>query len=259
MTIFSKTRGVALAVLSILSIQAVSAHCPRCVKIEQERAKEQAEQGPQPDRYYDDKVSLTTPEDLSRSSNNDMNANFPLFSGDTVRTKPETFPNESTYGAPTNTPQREFPSNRPFIQEQDQDLRDPTSAQRYIPTPQTYSTIFAVLQSRDFLRTLNGPFTFFIPSNEAIRHLPPGMLQDLLRPENQDRLANLIGNHLVAAKLNRMEMGDKSKARVKTVNGKDLVIQIENGTMTVNGVHVLKSENMGNNGIIYIVDEALVR
>lgn len=119
----------------------------------------------------------------------------------------------------------------------------------------SFSTVYVILEARDFLKTLNGPFTLFIPSNEAFRMLPPGTLQGLLRPENKEVLSNLIGNHLVASKV---MLNQGQNIVVKTVGGKDLNVRSDNGVITVNGARVLRTENVGNNGVIYIIDAVLL-
>ena len=48
---------VALLTISLLSRNEIEAYCSRCVKIEEERAKEQAA-NPQPFRYYDERILL---------------------------------------------------------------------------------------------------------------------------------------------------------------------------------------------------------
>jgi uncharacterized surface protein with fasciclin (FAS1) repeats len=128
--------------------------------------------------------------------------------------------------------------------------------ERVVPVERSFSTVFVILQTKDFLNTLNGPFTLFIPSNNALRQLPHGTLHELLRPENQDKLSNLVGNHLVANKIVSSDINQSM--RVKTVSGKDLDIRVNNGVVTVNGAQVLRSENVGDNGVIYIIDTVLM-
>jgi uncharacterized surface protein with fasciclin (FAS1) repeats len=118
-------------------------------------------------------------------------------------------------------------------------------------SPQTYSAIFSILQTQDFIKTLNGPFTVFVPSNEAINRVPQEVMQDLVRPENQGRLAIAVGNHIIPFKI---ASADLTNIVARSISGKSLDIRLDNGIMTVNGVRVLRSENAGINGVIYVID-----
>lgn len=176
-----------------------------------------------------------------------VNADTPTYSG----TRANTYYN----------PETDIYIRGDITREVDSPRGDRLSGSRYyledegIPADQAYSTVYAILQSRDFLKTLNGPFTLFIPSNEALRRLPPGTLHSLLRPENQDRLANLVGSHLVARRLTTADLTNQSNA--STVNGTQLNIRSDSRGLTINGARVIRSESVGNNGMIYIVDNLL--
>src|SRR6185369_17525498 len=43
-----------------------------------------------------------------------------------------------------------------------------------------------------------GPFTVFAPTDEAFGRLPASLLADLLKPENKDRLIQILTYHVVA-------------------------------------------------------------
>lgn len=120
---------------------------------------------------------------------------------------------------------------------------------------QIYSTVFVILQTPNFLKALNGPFTIFIPSNSALRQLSPGTLQGLLRPENQSQLIDIVGDHLVAQKLKPSDLTPRST--IKTVNGTPLHIQSEGDITIVNGARIIRVERLGDNGMVYIVDNLL--
>lgn len=258
----------------ILTIGSIHAHCPRCVKIESEREQEQAKKGPQPLEYYDE-VSLTTPEDRSTSAS-------PTSGSEMKETKLHATPNSATdrpYQTPSNNSYSSF-NGQPYDAKKDQfsqhnsgplgpaEVREYYFEEQSFPlngNPQTinvpkgsvatYSTIAVIFQAPDFIQTLSGPFTLFIPSNDAFRSLPPGTLQNLLRPENQAQLANLVRSHLVAKKLSSDEI--KKGVKVTTINGRTLMIEEKNDQITVNGAHVLKFEMLDSEKVIYIIDRVL--
>jgi uncharacterized surface protein with fasciclin (FAS1) repeats len=95
-----------------------------------------------------------------------------------------------------------------------------------------------------------------VPSAEALRRLPPDSEHTFLRPENRDQLINLIEGHIIAEKV---DLEDVSSIKVRTINGKDLYFQKNNDSLTVNGIRVIKTESIGTNGIIYVIDGILPR
>ena len=227
-----------LCLSSLLSIQMMAAnHCPRCVKIESERAA----QGPQPVKYYDDQIGLND----SNTQNTQSALNTQNIQNQNRGSESTT--QQSPYYDERDTMRKESNAinspNRVYIQDQQGGSRE-----------QDYSTILVILQSRDFLNTLNGPFTFFIPANGAFRKVPPGTLQSLFYPANREQLSDLVGNHLVAQKI---AGSDIKNMRIKTVNGKNLDIKVENGVVKVNGARILRSENVGDDGVVYIIDNVL--
>lgn len=264
-------------IAGILSLGSLYAHCPRCVKIESDRAREQAEKGPQPVEYYDE-ISLTTPEDRSTSAS-------PSAGSEMKETKLHATPNSSTdrtYQNSSNTHslmngQREDSKTERFSEKNKGLAGAPTesteireySYEEVVPlngnsqalntlknSSATYSTIAVIFQSPEFIQTLNGPFTLFVPSNDAFRKLPPGTLQNLLRPENRNQLTNLVRSHLVARKLSADDRVQGLK--VTTLNGKPLIIEEKNGQISVNEAHVLKVETLNSDKVIYIIDRVLL-
>ncbi len=120
----------------------------------------------------------------------------------------------------------------------------------FLANEPSYSTLLVILQSPNFIKTLNGPFTFFIPSNEAFRQMSSNDLQALLRPENREPLLKILENHLVPSKVTELN----KNIFLKSVNGNEIKITSKDGLITVNGAHILKTENIGSNGVVYIVD-----
>ncbi|MDO9261433.1 MAG: fasciclin domain-containing protein, partial [Flavobacteriaceae bacterium] len=57
-----------------------------------------------------------------------------------------------------------------------------------------HSTLVAAVQAAQLENVLvnAGPLTVFAPTNEAFNNLPKGTVEDLLKPENKEALANII-------------------------------------------------------------------
>ncbi len=119
------------------------------------------------------------------------------------------------------------------------------------------TTFVQALQASDLSQVLagKGPFTIFAPSNQAFKKMSPIQLSDLLKPENKQKLTTFLQNHVIAGK---MLAADIKEGQFKTANGKELTIKKTGTKMTVNGANVTKTDLIGANGVIHIVDAVLV-
>ncbi len=101
-----------------------------------------------------------------------------------------------------------------------------------------------------------GPFTLFAPTEAAFARLPPGVLEELLRPENRARLRGLLLHHLVAADLPAASLSDG--ARLRTLDGSTLELTSGAGGLAVNGARVTGADVGARNGVIHFIDRVLV-
>jgi uncharacterized surface protein with fasciclin (FAS1) repeats len=62
-----------------------------------------------------------------------------------------------------------------------------------------FKTLVAAIKAAGLVETLNGkgPFTFFAATDEAFAKLPKGTVEDLLKPENKERLVAILTCHVV--------------------------------------------------------------
>ena len=88
-----------------------------------------------------------------------------------------------------------------------------------------FKTLAAALEAAGLVETLKGegPFTVFAPTDEAFAKLPEGTVQDLLKPENKDKLTAILTYHVVLAKATSKDVAGMTEAT--TVNGKAVPIQ----------------------------------
>src|ERR1700748_1400930 len=66
-----------------------------------------------------------------------------------------------------------------------------------------HTTLVAAVKAAGLAETLegNGPFTVFAPTNEAFNKLPSGTVDNLLKPENKDKLTTVLTYHVIAGKI----------------------------------------------------------
>lgn len=100
-----------------------------------------------------------------------------------------------------------------------------------------------------------GPFTAFMPSNEAFKHAGDKQVEEWMKPENRDNLSVLILYHIVPGRYNEKNLKTKE---LGSLAGKKLSVTVsDNGNISVNGARVVKKNISGPNGEIYIIDKVL--
>lgn len=100
-----------------------------------------------------------------------------------------------------------------------------------------------------------GPYTIFAPSNEAFESLPEGVLENLTDEENQQRLKELLNNHIVTGAITNAELLDATT--LNTVGGERLTVTKRGGNVMVNGAEVVEGGIISDNGVIHVVDKVL--
>jgi uncharacterized surface protein with fasciclin (FAS1) repeats len=118
-------------------------------------------------------------------------------------------------------------------------------------------TLLAAVKSAGLVETLQGtgPFTVFAPTDAAFAKLPKATLDDLLKPENKEKLASILTYHVVAGNI---LAADIKSGKVKTVNGKELDIKVADGVVTVDGAKVITADIPASNGTIHLIDTVVM-
>ena len=121
----------------------------------------------------------------------------------------------------------------------------------------TFNTLAAALTAAGLVETLKGegPFTVFAPTNDAFAALPAGTVEDLLKPENKDKLTAILTYHVVAGKVMSTDLTNDMKAA--TVNGAEVTIMTEGG-VKVNDANVTTADIEASNGVIHVIDKVIM-
>ncbi len=121
-----------------------------------------------------------------------------------------------------------------------------------------FNTLAKALQAAGLVETLKGPgpFTVFAPTDEAFAKLPAGTLDDLLKPENKEKLVAILTYHVVPGKVMAKDVVKLHDA--KTVNGKGVQIKAYAGKVTVDNANVVKTDIQCSNGVIHVIDSVLL-
>lgn len=122
----------------------------------------------------------------------------------------------------------------------------------------SFNTLAAALTAADLVDTLKsaGPFTVFAPTDDAFAKLPAGTVEMLLMPENKDKLVGILTYHVVAGKVMAADVVKLTSAN--TVNGQDVAIRVEDGTVFVNDSQVTAADVAASNGVIHVIDTVLM-
>jgi uncharacterized surface protein with fasciclin (FAS1) repeats len=122
----------------------------------------------------------------------------------------------------------------------------------------SFNTLVAAVKAAGLVDTLKGPgpFTVFAPTDEAFAKLPPGTVEDLLKPENKAKLQAILTYHVVSGKVMAKDVVKLHSA--KTVNGEQLTVKASMGSVTVDNANVVKTDIVCSNGVIHVIDTVLL-
>ncbi|MGB8813984.1 MAG: fasciclin domain-containing protein [Paracoccaceae bacterium] len=121
-----------------------------------------------------------------------------------------------------------------------------------------FSTLVAAVTAAGLVETLkgDGPFTVFAPTNEAFAALPAGTVEDLLKPENKDKLIAILTYHVVPGAITSDQLAGK-RQDVATVQGSTVHIDGRSG-VKVNKSRVTTADIRASNGVIHVIDKVLL-
>jgi uncharacterized surface protein with fasciclin (FAS1) repeats len=121
-----------------------------------------------------------------------------------------------------------------------------------------FETLVTAVKAAGLVDTLKGtgPFTVFAPTDEAFAKLPKGTVEDLLKPENKDKLAKILTYHVVPGKVMAADIKGK-KTNVKTVEGGELAVDATSG-VKINDATVVTADVDASNGVIHIIDTVVM-
>ena len=121
-----------------------------------------------------------------------------------------------------------------------------------------FKMLGAAVKAAGLVNTLKGPgpFTVFAPTDEAFAKLPPGTLEDLLKPENKDKLRKILTYHVVSGRVTAQDVVKLKTA--KTLEGGSVAVHTDDRGVMVNNAHVLKTDIAASNGVIHVIDTVLL-
>ena len=122
-----------------------------------------------------------------------------------------------------------------------------------------FTTLLQAAEAADLVETLNGdgPFTIFAPTDDAFAQLPEGTLDELLLPENKDKLTEILTFHVVPDEITADEMAGKMK-ELETVQGGMIEIDSAGRMTKVEQAAVIQPDIEASNGVIHVIDQVIL-
>lgn len=120
-----------------------------------------------------------------------------------------------------------------------------------------FSTLTAALGAAGLIDALRseGPFTVFAPTDEAFAKIPPQTLDELLQPENKEKLIAILTYHVVPGKVTSHDVAHLNSAT--TLQGQALTISRHDG-VKINDAKVIAPDVEATNGVIHVIDTVLM-
>jgi transforming growth factor-beta-induced protein len=121
-----------------------------------------------------------------------------------------------------------------------------------------FTTLVAAVGAAELVDTLKGegPFTVFAPTDDAFAALPAGTVDELLKPENKQKLTDILLYHVVSGKVMAADAAKLTSA--PTVLGKDITIKADMGNVYINEAKVIIADIETSNGVIHVIDAVLL-
>jgi uncharacterized surface protein with fasciclin (FAS1) repeats len=121
-----------------------------------------------------------------------------------------------------------------------------------------FTTLATALQAAGLVDTLkgDGPYTVFAPTDAAFAALPAGTVENLLKPENREKLVAILTYHVVPGKVLAADVVKIDSA--KTVNGAKVTINAGDNGVAVDGANVIKTDIAASNGVIHVIDSVII-
>jgi uncharacterized surface protein with fasciclin (FAS1) repeats len=121
-----------------------------------------------------------------------------------------------------------------------------------------HTTLVAAVKQAGLVDALSnaGPFTVFAPTNTAFEKLPKGTVEDLMKPENKEKLQDILQYHVFVANLSTDLMQDGQT--LNQVNGGNITISKKDGKVVINNNANVIASIPASNGVIHVIDAVLL-
>lgn len=126
---------------------------------------------------------------------------------------------------------------------------------------EAHTTLVAAVQAAEIEHVLvnAGPLTVFAPTNDAFAALPEGTVDDLLKPENKAKLANILTGHAAPGSfdIEALKKEARKGRKIYTATGQYLEVTVEGDDVLIAGAKILGTIQTSN-GVINVIDKIIL-
>ncbi|MEM6688225.1 MAG: fasciclin domain-containing protein [Planctomycetota bacterium] len=122
----------------------------------------------------------------------------------------------------------------------------------------SFSTLIAAAQAAGLVEPLvgEGPLTILAPTDEAFGKLPEGTVSNLLKPENQQKLADILKYHVIPGRVYSDAALGAGKGM--TLQGAPVQFKATDSGAMVNEATLVATDLDASNGVIHVIDSVLM-
>lgn len=120
-----------------------------------------------------------------------------------------------------------------------------------------HTTLVAAVQAAQLENALvnAGPLMVFAPTNEAFAALPEGTVENLLKPEEQAALANILKFHVTPGNYSKDFL--KRFKKLGQANNAYVQVEVIDDEPIIGGAKIIASIPAGN-GVVHVIDKVLL-
>ncbi len=120
-----------------------------------------------------------------------------------------------------------------------------------------HTTLVAAVQAAELENALvnAGPLMVFAPTNSAFEALPKGTVENLLKPENKNVLADILKFHVTPGNYKKDFL--KKFKKLGQANNLNVAVEVKGDDVYVGGAKIIASISAGN-GIVHVVDKVML-
>lgn len=122
----------------------------------------------------------------------------------------------------------------------------------------SFTTLLAAAKAAGLADVLagDGPFTVFAPTDEAFGKLPKGTVESLLKPENKQKLVDILKYHVVSGRVYSEDVVQVKSA--STLQGSPVTVNVSDKGAMINQSKLVATDVDASNGVIHIIDAVLL-
>lgn len=121
-----------------------------------------------------------------------------------------------------------------------------------------FNTLLAAAKAAGLAEALgsSGPFTVFAPTDEAFAKLGKNTINDLLKPENKQKLVSILTYHVVSGDLPAKKVLASNDAT--TLSGQRIDFKASSKGAFVDNARIIATDIDASNGVIHVIDSVIM-